>query len=76
MVDGGISSRSAAGGRNQRLTIHHPLGVRGSGPSAPIISLRTPAGQSGSEARRAAFENVGDVNLGSGDVYTGQQLVE
>ncbi len=44
--------------------------------SAPILSLRTPAGQSGSEARRTAFENVGDVNLGSGDVYFGEQPVK
>ena len=42
----------------------------------PILSSLTHAGQSGSEARRAAFENVGDVNLGSGDVYAGEQPVE
>ena len=42
----------------------------------PILSLRTPAGQSGSETWRAAFENVGDVSLESGDVYFGEQLVE
>ena len=42
----------------------------------PILSLRTPAGQSGSETWRAAFENVGNINLGLDDVYTGEQFVE